>query len=126
MNARAHIHYSNMPFDEEFRINGTLCAASIEELLKIHQESEGLIDNISTATDEIREASACLSEEDVLQKTILKMQGLNKRIRSLDAKSILEEALEELQQHITELQQQSEYGREKLTSAIKLLTLPSE
>lgn len=123
MNARAHIHYSNMPYSEEYRINGTLCRKSIEELIDYFDATSNVLDNLSSAIDEIKEAKGCFPEEDALSKTVERLEALSKRIRAFESKCLLEQITEEVRSHITSLQQSAEYGDEKLTSAINLLNI---
>lgn len=113
-----HIHYSNMTADEEFRLNGTLCAPTIESLLDAAFERDQL--DLKGARACIEEARGCFPAEDALVTQIQEIKRIANRLRGTNKLQLLD-AVEQLEQIQTEIFQSSEYGSSELGKALKCL-----
>ena len=103
--------YSLTP-SEQYRINGTLSAETIESLLD-NAEAVSKAEGVSAR---VSEAIGSLPSEDFLSDFIADLYALSKRLRGdnkTDALSLLDKA-ESLK---TELQQMAEYAEDELCKA---------
>ncbi|HEO0817003.1 hypothetical protein WKH82_17405 [Acinetobacter baumannii] len=111
-----HIYFSNMTPEEEYRLNGTLCAPTIESLLDAHYEIENL--DFDGAETYIKEARTCFPAEDVLTTQIQEIRRIANRLRGANKLQLLD-AVEQLENIQDELVQQAEYGQSELGKALK-------
>ena len=113
-----HIHYSNMTPREEFRLNGTLCEASIEALIVEHEDSPALeLDSIECW---VSEAKGCFPDEDFLTSVRSDIQTIANRLRGRNKLELMD-LVEKLGQIESEISQQAEYGADELKKALDCL-----
>lgn len=121
MNAPAHIVYSNMPYEEELRLNrGQLCVQSCEELVDFHSKMGDAQEQLLNCESEIQEARPGI-EEDFFDGLLDSLNDLHKSTRSASTKAALAEIIETVTNMQTELVQSLEYSEEKTTSALRIL-----
>lgn len=113
-----HIYFSNMTPDEEYRLNGTLCAPTIESLLDAQHEIENL--DFEGAEAYLKEARGCFPAEDELSSSIQEIRRIANRLRGANKLQLLD-AVEKLEQTQYSLNQQAEYGHSELGKALKCL-----
>lgn len=111
------MQFYNLTHAEQYRINGTLNAEAIEELL---DTSEALT-RAEGVSSQISEALGCYPAEDFLASFIEDLHRLSKRLRGDNREEALRliESAEDLQQCVFNT---GDYGRSELRSANQTLT----
>lgn len=107
---------SNMSHREAFKLTGSLPMDRIELLL----DKADTLENLEDVPGEITEAKAGFPDEDCLQDIIKQLQVLQKNLRG-DNRTTLGVVIEQVEERQTSLMQSSEYGLEKLNSALSML-----
>ena len=101
---------------EQYRINGTLSAETIESLL----DNAEAVTNAEGVSAHVQEAMGCYPGEDFLASFIEDLHNLSKRLRGdnrVEALRLIESA-EDLQQCVFN---EGDYGRSELREALKTL-----
>jgi hypothetical protein len=114
----AHICYTNMTLEEEFRINGTLSVSTIETVLDKMASQEEV--NASGAVVYIDEASGCFPTEDFMEDELRELRTIANRLRGANKLQMLD-LLERLTQERNQINQSAEYGADELKKAKKCL-----
>lgn len=113
-----HIHFSNMTPREEFRLNGTLCEASIEALIIEHEDSPAL--ELDSVECWVSEAKGCFPSEDFLTSVRNDILTIANRLRGRNKLELLD-LVQKLGEIESEVTQQSEYGADELRKALDCL-----
>jgi len=110
------MQFYNLTPAEQYRINGTLSAETIESLL----ETSEALEKAQDITGQLSEALGCYPAEDFLASFIDDLHKLAKRLRgdNRDEAMRLIESAEDLQQCVFN---EGDYGRSELREARKTL-----
>ena len=106
------IEATNLTNQEYYRLNGTLSAERIEDLLRF----DCAIDSSSDPSAYIDEAEGCFPKEDFLEHIIKKVRAVSKRVRG-ENKDDLDQILIDLEDLQSSVNNDSEYGRDELRKA---------
>lgn len=108
------IEATNLTNAEYYRLNGTLSAERIEELLDLDVARE----KVSDPSAYIEEASGCYPAEDFLEHIMKQVRAVAKRVRG-ENRDDLDQIILDLEDLQTEVNNQSDYGRDELRSALR-------
>lgn len=108
--------FSSLSPVEEYRLTGTLCPETLENVMETNELVESMRSSVRDALCNIREARGCFISKDALDG--LKADLLKRaQVVKGEARNILVWVCDLLDEVSVELNQRAEYGRDELRQA---------